>query len=287
MLFLFGWNLCSPVSPGEGNAQVDLYSQDDLGERVGIAMKRLAVVLGVSLFASFLFFACGGGGSDGGGAGDLQGTWSGWIEDDVGGIVEFSLQIDGDGNIIEVLFDGDPTGDTGHLNEDWDENLFHVMYDSGGSGIMIVDDQFSHATYGDYGALGSSKYYYGAIERGAANLPAYAESEIVAIYPVGGAYVFTNDSGTWNWVGDSITMTVNPDLTFTGTAPEGDFSGSFPSYDSNHGRYAGTFTRIVPQVPMDITAYISPDGEAVGAFAKEAGTVPISLYDFILMGFKK
>jgi len=186
------------------------------------------------------------------------------------------------------MFDGEPTGDTGHLNEDWDENLFHVMYDSGPSGIMIVDDQYSHATYGDYGALGSSEYYFGALERGVANLPAYAQSDIVASYPVGGAYVFTNDSGTWNWVGDDITMTVNPDLTFTGIAPEGPFSGSFPIYDSSHGRYAGTFTRSTePPVVMGITAYLSPDGTALGAFASKSGTAPTSLYDFILMGLKK
>jgi len=252
-------------------------------------MKRLAVVTGVFFFAFVLLLSCGGGGDESL-LGNLQGTWLGWIEDDGGVISEFSLQIDGDGNILDVKIGGKSTGITGSINDDWDENLFWLNYSSNrNGGIMIVDSQYSHATYGDHGVSGFTDYSLGMLEKGAVNLPAHAESEIVQSYPVGGAYIFTDDSGIYNWVGDNITMTVNPDLTFSGSVTsEGNFSGSFQNFESNHGQYAGTFTRSTdPPLTMDITAYISPDGTAVSAFASESGTVPASLYDFILMGFKK
>jgi len=245
-------------------------------------MRSLVFIIGASLVASLFCLGCGGGGSDRGGKADLQGTWLGWIEDDEGTIQEFSLQVDGDGNVLDAQIGASNLG-TGHINEGWDENVFHLLYSR--HGIMIVDDQFSHATYGDYGSVDSG-FHRGVLEKGVAGIPAYAASDIVATYPVGGAY--EGSSGVWE--GESISMTVNPDLTFTGTAPEGGFSGGFDEqlFDPVHGRYAGTLTRgTIPPVTMDITAYISPDGTAVALFAAETGTVADELEDFLLMGLKK
>ncbi len=254
-------------------------------------MKRwivIAIVFSALIVLTGIFGSCGGGGgSDGGGLANLEGTWVGWIEDDQGNIEEFSLQVDGSGNVTEVKINGISTGDTGHINEDWDENLFHVLYNIGSPlshGIMIVDPQYSYATYGDWGAFGFSDYYYGVMEKGAAGMPAYAASDIVGNYPVGGAYDFNDGNGSWE--GDDITMTVNPDLTFSSTQP--DFiSGGFDPllFDSNHGRYAGTLT--LTAGTMDITAYISSDGTAMAGFVKDANTIPTSLEDFVLIGLKK
>ena len=252
-------------------------------------MRRLTLITGAFLFAVLTCLSCGGGGgSDGGGAGDLQGMWLGWIEDDAGKVEEFSLQIDGDGNITEVQIGGANTGQTGWLNEDWDENLFYLRDFTGSpfsGGILIVDPQISHATFGAYGS-GSSNYYCGVLEKGATMFPAYASSDIVASYPVGGAYIFTNDGGTYLWEGDAVSMTVDPALAFTGSAPEGPFSGAFDPamFNSNNGSYGGSFTRST-MMTMDITAFVSPDGTAVAAWAWENGTSPISLEEFILMGF--
>jgi hypothetical protein len=249
-------------------------------------MKRLVFIIGAVFFASILWLGCGGGGSNGGGVADLQGTWLGWIEDDKGIVEEFTLEIDGAGKVIDAQIGASHYG-TGHINESWDENVFHIRYSNPVSpirhGIMIVDDQYSHATYGNYGSA-SSDYYLGALEKGVMLAPLYSVSDIVASYPVGGAY--TGSAGVWE--GDPITMTVIPALTFTGNAPapEGIFSGDFSGiYDSSHGRYAGSLIRTT--MTMDITAYVSPDGSALSAFAWETGTTPDYLEDFILMGLKK
>ena len=248
-------------------------------------MKRLAFIIGVSVFASVLCLGCGGGGSDGGVA-NLQGTWLGWIEDDEGIVEEFSLQIDGAGNVTDVWIDGDSTGDTAWINEGWDENVFHILYNIGnplGHGIMIVDDQYSHAVYGNYGSA-SSDFFCGVLEKGAMSFPAYTSSDIIASFSVGGAY--EGDSGVWE--GDDISMTVDPALTFTGSVSGESFYGSFDTYDPDYGRYAGTLTRdIIPPVTMDIAAFICPDGEAVAAFATDIKTTPDELEDFILIGLTK
>lgn len=252
---------------------------------------RIILILAIGIAAGTTFaYSCGGGGgggSDPGGQANLEGTWVGWIEDDKGNIEEFSLEVDGSGNVFEVKINGISTGDTGHINEDLDESLFHVLYDTGtplSHGIMIVDPQYSYATYGDWGAFGFSDYYYGVLEKGAAWIPAYAASDIVGSYPVGGAYDFNDGSGAWE--GEDIAMTVNPDLTFS-TNQQGFISGGFdPSFfDSNHGRYAGTLTNTGGT--MDITAFISPDGTAMAAFVKDFNTSPTSLEDFVLVGLKR
>lgn len=250
-------------------------------------MKKLALFIGVSLAASLLCLACGGGGSGGGGVESLQGTWLGWIEDDEGTVEEFRLEIDGAGNVTEVRIDGNVTGDTAWINEGYDENVFHILYNIGtplGHGIMIVDDQFSHAAYGEY-FLAGSDFGLGVLEKGATGFPSYASTDIVANYPVGGAY--EGSAGVWE--GDGISMTVDLDLDFTGSAPGESFYGDFDdNYDSDYGRYEGTLTRdIIPPVIMDITAYISPDGEAVAAFATESTATPDELEDFILIGLKE
>ena len=258
-------------------------------------MRRFVLAMGISLLVAFFCFSCGGGGSEDSSVGNLQGTWLGVIEDDTGTLEEFSLQIDGSGNIIEVTIGKTSTGDTGHINEGWDENLFYVRYDSGGSGIMIVDDQYSHATYGDYGALGISDFYCGVLEKGATTLPpvpAFASSDIVGSYPVGGAYVFTYDSsaGEYDWEGEAISMTVNSDLTFSGSSETESFSGGFDALlrHPTYGGYAGTLTRdtTLPKT-LDIKALVSPDKTYVAAYAKEIGTTPTSLDDFILIGLIK
>jgi hypothetical protein len=244
-------------------------------------MKRLVFVIGVSLLSSLLCLGCNGGGSDGGGSSGLEGTWLGWIEDDDGNVDEFSLEIDGDDIVTAYEINGASTGDTGHINEGWDENVFHVLYNGGplSHGIMIVDDEGSHATYGDY----ASGYYLGVLEKGATDFPSYEESDIVASYPVGGVY--TGDAGLWE--GDDISMTVAADLTFSGSDPDGAFSGGFDDllFDSDHGRYEGSLTSTA--MTMEIIAFVSPDGTAVAAFAWEESTVPDDLEDFTLIGFKR
>ena len=257
-------------------------------------MRRSILAIGISLFMAFLYFGCGGGGDDeASSVGNLQGTWLGVIEDENGNLEEFSLQIDGSGNIVEVKIADVPTGDTGRINEDWDENLFHVLYDFNpgissplGGGIMIVDNQYRHATYGDWSdGLG---FFIGVLEKGAAGFPAYASSDIVENYTVGGAYEFDFSVGTWE--GDAISMTVNPDLTFTGSSPDGPFSGGFDAslYMPSYGRYAGTLTRdIIPPMTLDITALVSPDKTYVAAYAKEISMIQPSLDDFILIGLMK
>jgi hypothetical protein len=247
-------------------------------------MKRLISIIGIPAAALFLFLNCGGGGSgDGSGVGDLQGTWLGWIEDDGGNVEEFSLDIDGSGKVLDGQIGASPIG-TGHINEGYDENVFHVLYSGGllGHGIMIIDDQGSHAVYGDYGSL-SSNYYIGVLEKGADSSPAYTIDDIVASYSVVGAY--EGSSGLWE--GDNITMTVGPApaLTITGTSPDGPFSGSFDTYDSDYGLYTGSLTSMA--TTMDIQAFVSPDGTAAAAFVSDAGTTPDYIEDFILVGLKK
>ena len=253
-----------------------------VGEKADKIMKKSVVIIIVSLFASVLLLACGGGGSGGGGVESLQGTWLGWIEDDEGTVEEFSLQIDGAGNVIDALIGLSHYG-TGHINEGYDENVFHVLDYAGsalGHGIMIVDDQYSHGVYGNYGST-SSDYYCGVLEKEAMGFPSYASTDIVANYPAGGAY--EGSAGVWE--GDGINMNVDLALDFTGSAPGESFYGSFDSYNSDFGRYAGTLTRdIIPPVIMDITAYISPDGEAIAAFATSISATPDYLEDFLLIG---
>ncbi len=251
----------------------------------GLGMKRSVLVIGISLLVSLFYFGCGGGGEEGSSVGNLQGTWLGVIDDLSGTLQEFSLQVDGAGNIVEVKIGGSDTGNTGFINEEWDENLFHVDYNWGGGlllgGKMIVDNSYSHATYAD------NALFIGVLEKGALNLPAYAPSDIVWSYN-GGAYEFTVDSGTWNWEGEAISMTVNPDLTFSGSSSSGAFSGGFdaPAFIPNYGHYAGTMD--VPLLgTLDITALVSPDRTYVAAYAKDIGTTPKSLDDYILIGLIK
>jgi len=215
-----------------------------------------------------------------------QGTWSGVIDDLSGTLQEFSLQVDSGGNVVEVQVGGAVTGNTGFINEDWDENLFHVIYNTGSllqGGVMIVDNSYRHATYAD------RNLYIGVLEKGAAGLPAYASSDIVGSYPVGGAYAFTQDNtGTWNWEGNAISLTVNADLTFSGNSPSGAFSGGFnsPLRSPTYGGYVGTMD--VPSLgTFDIMALVSPDKTYVAAYAKEISTTPTSIYYFMLTGLIK
>lgn len=247
------------------------------------------------------FVSCGGGGGDEGphdsGVTNLQGMWFGLIEDDTGALEEFSLRIDSTGNVVDVQISGISTGDTGWINEDWDANLYHVLFNDNPSsplsrGILIVDNQKSHAIYGDYGTFGISNYYYGVLEKESANLPAYAISDLVGNYPDCSAYEFTLDPATniWNWEGDAIAMIINQDLTFTGDAPEGSFSGSFYPflYKQDYGQYIGSLVRnLNPPITMDIEVIVCPDKTFVGAFAKEINTNPTALEDFLLIGLKK
>lgn len=259
-------------------------------------MRRSVLAIGISMLVAFFYFSCGGGGdSDGGSVGNLQGVWFGVIEDENGKLEEFNLQVDGSGNIVEVKIEGVITGDTGLINEDWDENLFHVIFDFNpgissplGGGIMIVDDSYLHATYGD--SADGLGFFIGVLEKGATSLPAFAASDIVGNYTVGGAYEFIDSSGTWNWEGDFISMTVNPDLTFSGTSPDGPFSGGFnaPLDLPDFGRYTGTLTRnIIPPMILDITALISSDKTYVAAYAREILITPTSLDDILLIGMMK
>ena len=255
-------------------------------------MKRSSLIIGVSLLVSFLFFGCGGGGDDeGSSVGNLAGTWLGVVEDDTGTLQNFSLKVDTAGQVVEVKIGVDVTGDTGHINEDWDENLFHVRIDNPGigsplgGGVMIVDNSYRHATYGDSGL------FFGVLEKGAASLPApaYTLSDIMGNYPVGGAYAFTQDNtGTWNWEGDAISITVNADLTFSGSSPDGPFSGGFNPqfFNPNYGGYAGTMD-VTPPNTLDIKALVSPDKTFVAAYAKNIGTNPMSLDDYLLIGLVK
>ena len=260
-------------------------------------MKRFVLVIGISLLASLFYFGCGGGGEEGSSVGNLQGTWLGVVEDDLGKLKEISLTVGGSGTIVDVQFDGSSTGDTGWISEDWDENLFHVFYDDNpgntnplSRGWMIVDYQYSHATYGDRGVFGVSNYYLGVLEKGATNFPAYFSSDIVWSYN-GGAYVFTVDSGPYNWVGDPISMTVNLDLTFSGSSQSSSsstvypFSGGFnlPLRSPTYGGYVCTMD-VTPPNTLDIMALVSPDKTFIAAYAKNIGTKPTSLYDYMLIG---
>ena len=257
----------------------------------GLGMKRSALIIGISLLVSLFYFGCGGGGGEGSSVGNLQGTWLGVIDDLSGTLQEFSLQVDGAGNIVEVKIGGSDTGNTGFINEEWDENLFHVDYNWGGGlllgGKMIVDNSYSHATYAD------NALFIGVLEKGALNLPAYAPSDIVWSYN-GGAYVFTVDFGTWNWEGEPISMTVNPDLTFSGSSQSSSsstvypFSGGFnlPLRSPTYGGYVGTMD-VTPPNTLDIMALVSPDKTFIAAYAKNIGTTPKSLDDYILIGLIK
>ena len=251
----------------------------------GLGMKRSVLVIGISLLVSLFYFGCGGGGEEGSSVGNLQGTWLGVIDDLSGTLQEFSLQVDSDGNVVEVKINDVVTGETGYINDDWDENLFHVLYDfNPGStsplqgGIMIVDNSYRHATYGDWGV------FMGILEKGAPSLSSYASSDIVGSY-TGGAFEFDFPSG--NWEGEAISMTVNTNLTFSGNSSSGAFSGGFnaPAFIPNYGHYAGTMD--VPLLgTLDITALVSPDKTYVAAYAKDIGTTP-SLDGYILIGLIK
>ncbi len=243
-----------------------------------------AVVFCLVLFLG-AFVSCGGGGSDGGGLASLEGTWFGWIEDDEGTVQAFDLRIDGEGDITEVRIGGLNTGDTGNINEGYDENVFHLLYTGNllNHGVMIVDNQASHAAYGDYGS-DDSTFYLGVLQKGTIVYPAYASSDIVGNYPTGGA--FEGNSGLWE--GDEVTIEVDAELDFTGSGSEDSFAGSFGNYDGAYGRYGGELTvEVEPPETMDITAYISPDGEAVAAFVKESDASIFPLEDFLLIGLKR
>lgn len=258
-------------------------------------MRRSVLAVGAALFAALVYVGCGGGGGDSeSSVGNLQGTWFGVVEDSSGTLEIFEMQVDVSGNILDVKVGGVSTGNTGFINEDWDENLFHVIYTTGTTlqgGIMIVDDQYMHAVYGDYGGSQSS-YYCGGLEKGVVSPPAYASSDIVGTYAVGGAYAFTVDSSgsvpIFNWVGEAISMTVHPALTFSGSYSGGAFAGGFnsPAYIPSYGHYAGSMD--VPSLgKMDITALVSPDKNFAAACARDIGTNPTSLYNFLLIGLVK
>ena len=253
-------------------------------------MRRSVLVVVLTLLVCSFYLSCGGGGdSDGSSVANLQGTWFGVIEDDTGALQEFSQQVDGAGNVVEEKVGDVVTGITGFINEDWDENLFWVLLNNpGGSsplqgGIMIVDNGYRHATYADSGLL------FGVIEKGAVSLPAYASSDIVGDY-TGGAYEFAFDpeDNFWTWGGDPVSMTVNANLIFSGAAPGESFSGGFdPTLrSSTSGGYIGTVDSSRP-MKLDIKALVSPDRTFVAAYAKEAGTIPVSYDEFILMGLLK
>lgn len=229
-----------------------------------------------------MYFGCGGGGDEEASTvGNLQGTWLGVIDDLSGKLQEFSMEIDSGGNVVEVQVGGSTTGNTGYINEDWDENLFHVRYNTSGllqGGVMIVDNGYRYATYAD------QDLYIGVLQKGAASLPSYAVSDVVGSYN-GGAYVFTVDSGTWNWDGEAISMTVESSLAFTGNAPGEAFSGGFNSSlrSPTFGGYVGTMD--VPSMgALDIMALVSPNKNFVAAYAKEMGATPMTLDDYMLIG---
>ncbi len=248
-------------------------------------MKRSFLIIGVSLFLSIMVFSCGSGGNgdeEGSSVGNLQGTWFGVIDNLQGTLEDFSVQIDSDGNVVDVSIGGVSSGNTGYINDDWDENLFHVRYTTGSTlqgGVMIVDNGYRYATFVD------GNLYIGVLEKGAVSLPLYAASDIVGSYS-GGAYEFTEDSsGTYNWEGDAISMAVDNSLALSGNSPSGVFSGGFNTTlrDATYGGYEGTMD--VPTVDtFDIMALVSPDKNFVAAYVKDIGTTPMSIEDYILIG---
>lgn len=255
-------------------------------------MRTTVCNIGISLFAVFFCLSCGGGGSGGSGIGDLQGTWYGVIEDDEGEAGTLSLELDSSGNMVDVQIGGVSIDDTGHLNDDWDENLFHVLYDHGLGhnnpflgGVMIVDDSAQCAIFAD------RDIFFAILEKGATSLPSYAASDIVGSY-IGGGYEFAYDasSGSWNWGGENVSMTVDPDLDFTGTTDSDTFTGTFDSilHSMTYGGYSGTLTRD-SGLPKDllIDAVVSPGKNCAAAWAWESGTSPTSLEDYILIGLVK
>lgn len=247
-------------------------------------MKMSDIILCAMMVVSLVFFGCGGGGDeDAGTVGNLAGIWSGVLDDLQGTLEEFSVEIDGAGNVLGVRVGGVPTGNTGYINEDWDENLFHVRYTTSGmlqGGVMIVDSGYRYATFAD------NNLFIGVLEKGASSLPSYAASDIVWSYN-GGAYEFTQDSGgTWNWEGEVITMTVDNSLSFSGSSSSGLlYSGAFDAqlYSPSFGRYAGSMD-LDPARTLNITALVSPDKNFLAAYAKDMGTTPMNLDGYMLIG---
>lgn len=252
-------------------------------------MRRPVLAIGISLLAAVIYLGCGAGGdSEGGNVGNLQGTWFGVLEDDSGTLETFSIEIDGSGNVVDVKIGGVSTGNTGFINEDWDEHLFYFFLDSPSGnppygGIMIVDSSFHYAIYGESGP------FIAVLEKGAVSLPSYASSDIVGNYS-GGGYEFAYDpvDDIWTWGGDPVSMAVNQSLIFSGSAPGESFSGDFdPTLrSSTYGGYVGSVHSSRP-IDLDIKALVSPDKKFVAAYAAEIGTTPSDIGSYILIGLVK
>jgi hypothetical protein len=225
-------------------------------------MRRFAVVLAILMSLPLVFLACGGGGGGGGGGGPVgpaltafEGDWFGPGEDDSFFLTDISLSINDSGTITMYEENGSGTGLTpaNFVVEDESSALITFPGGAGREGGLFWDDTVTHLLFVD-----TWSGYIGAMQKGATVLPSYATTDAHGSW-LGYAYYY--DDGADEWEKDSpVTLTVAADLTFTGTIPDGAFTGTMNAavFDSNYGHYAGTVTP--PAGPGLITSmYLSPD----------------------------
>ncbi|MCJ7499083.1 hypothetical protein MUP29_02410 [bacterium] len=222
-------------------------------------MKRFTLVIMV-LMALPLAFACGGGGGGGGTGGPaltaFEGDWFGPGEDDGFGLTDIFLSINDSGTITIYEQDGAGTGLTPatFVVEDASSALITFPGGADREGGLFWDDTVTHMLFVD-----TWSGYIGALDKSTDVLPSYATTDAVGTWS-GYAYYF-DALGSVDWEKDSpVTLTIAADLTFTGTSPDGPFTGTMNAaiFNSSYGHIAGTVTP--PVGPELVTSmYLSPD----------------------------
>ena len=219
-------------------------------------MKRFTLLIMV-LMAFTLALACGGGGGGGGTGGpaltEFLGDWFGPGEDDNFVLTDIFMSINDSGTITTYEEDGDGTGLTPATFVVEDASSALISFNGGGEGGLFWDDTVTHMLLVD-----TWSGYVGVLEKGAAVLPSYATTDAHGSWS-GYAYYF-DAMGSGDWEKDSpVTLTMAADLTFTGTSPDGPFTGTIDPnvFSSSHGHYAGTVT--AGGSGLITSLYLSPD----------------------------
>jgi hypothetical protein len=230
---------------------------------------RLA--LGVS-FALLTLVSCGGG--SGGGSASLEGTWYGAGFSSDGFPVTVRMFVDGDDEITEIEIDveGNVKSATGSIDQVASQ-ICEFVLSNGNTGGLVLDKAREHAIVLD--KTGGWQWIV-VLERGAVDLPAYAESDVYD-KTYGGLTVYRDASfGIDETVGTE--MTVFADGTFSG------FDGGGTTFSSSQGTtldlidpvcgvWRGSYEADGPGGPSSGQGYVllSCDKTFVGVVIREQG----------------
>ncbi len=209
----------------------------------------------------FLALTSCGGGSGGGGTGfsaggpplELDGTWSGSLQDPTGALHTYTVTISA-GVITQILIDAADQNLTGTITKESD-SLYSLTLSDGTVAGFIVDAATLHAAFVD------DAFNFGVVQKGAAGLPTF----------------LVNDTGG-NWVGDTVVTDFVVFAEFTSTATcvnlsctaigngvisNVELSGFF---SADFGLWQGIFTNDVGESGVT-TVMLSPDKQFAASHA--------------------